>query len=582
MPNANEVTVREVLAMFDDEFSKMAEAVANGEFALWIGSGISRKAPNLGDLIDLGVEALRLRALDPATSVRFYPKLEEALRMGDGVLEELRPQYDTPFATWPQHDQIQSKLWGKYSRFLDIRILGESTDFMLWEAVDIRAAFANPADPAAEHLCIAVLVLEGAIHEMASANWDGFIESAMARLSGQDTDVLQVVVDPNQLRVGAGIAKLLKFHGCILHATQEPATFRDYLTGSSTQIVDWPNNGKFSAMLTAVIALATSHRSLVMGLSIQDANLQGVFSTAKRANPWPWPPDPHAQGHVFCEDEIRDGQQDVLKIVYGDSYNDNMEAIVAASHLRAWAEQVLIALALDVVGRKLVALMRKRLHEAGREGSAARLTASLMGLRDFAAELAQVDPADNSRTPFVERAIVAWSRLLAVFRTGDLPANPTKYERVSASGLRQLGADANAAAARLGDFAIALSLLGRGQDDAIWALVARQDEPLTHGAIGAEGNWEGASVRPVFVVKSAAEAIALEKAGAFSDNNAIVIHSDAVWSEMLEQRGESRRISTAPGRTGRVGTTHSSIQRLLERCVDADAIMAGFVAEVSL
>src|SRR5690606_22029510 len=113
----------------------------------------------------------------------------------------------------------------------------------------------------------------------------------------------------------------------------------------------------FSAMLTAVVVLATSHRSLVMGLSIQDANLQGVFSTAKRANPWPWPPDPHAQGHVFCEDEIRDGQQDVLKIVYGDSYNDNMEAIVAASHLRAWAEQVLIALALDVVARKLVVLM---------------------------------------------------------------------------------------------------------------------------------------------------------------------------------------------------------------------------------
>src|SRR5690606_35988870 len=105
---------------------------------------------------------------------------------------------------------------------------------------------------------------------------------------------------------------------------------------------------------------------------------------------------------------------------------------------------------------------------------------------------------------------------------------------------------------RLGDFAIALSLSGRGQDDAIWTLVAWQNEPLAQGAICAEGNWEGASVRPVFVVKSAAEAIALEKSGALSDNNAIVIHSDAVWSEMLEQRGESRRIGAAPGRTGRV------------------------------
>ena len=88
----------------------------------------------------------------------------------------------------------------KYSRVLDIRIAGTDADFILWEAIDIRQAFEHPAPPAAEHLCIAVLILEGAVQAIASANWDGFIEAAVERLSNGVPGVMQVVVDPNQLR----------------------------------------------------------------------------------------------------------------------------------------------------------------------------------------------------------------------------------------------------------------------------------------------------------------------------------------------------------------------------------------------
>jgi hypothetical protein len=51
-PTANQISVREVLAKFEAEFASVAKAVANGEFALWVGSGISRQAPNLGNLIE--------------------------------------------------------------------------------------------------------------------------------------------------------------------------------------------------------------------------------------------------------------------------------------------------------------------------------------------------------------------------------------------------------------------------------------------------------------------------------------------------------------------------------------------------
>jgi hypothetical protein len=96
---------------------------------------------------------------------------------------------------------------------LDIRIAGTDPDFVLWEAIDIRQAFDHPSQPAAEHLCIAVLILEGAVQAIASANWDGFIESAVHRLSNGVPGVMQVVVDPDQLRGPPGRARLLKFLG---------------------------------------------------------------------------------------------------------------------------------------------------------------------------------------------------------------------------------------------------------------------------------------------------------------------------------------------------------------------------------
>ncbi|MGO7053242.1 hypothetical protein ACCT26_12630 [Rhizobium ruizarguesonis] len=586
MPTADEVTVREVLDLFDGHFSSVAEGVANGEFAFWIGSGISRKAPSLGGLIELGIENLRVRALDPAMAATFYPKLEQALTMGEGALDELRPYYNQPFKSWPKATDIRSKLWNKYSRFLDIRIAGQPADYMLWEAVDIRQAFGNPAQPAAEHLCLAILVLEGAVHEMASANWDGFIEAAVSELSGAAVGLLQVVVDPNHLRSGAGTARLLKFHGCIRHATEEPDVFRPFLTGSHTQITEWPDEPKFAAVVAAVTGIATNLHSLVMGLSIQDANLQGVFSKAKKANPWPWPPDPNAPGHIFCEDIIKEGQQDVLKIVYGAHYADHMEAIEAGSHLRAWAEQVLIALVLNVLCRKLASLMSDRLHGLGYGAHADDVIAFLHNLRNSVAEVALSDAADKSRTPYVRRAIGVWSRVLAVFRTGGLPTVTNGYEKISASGQKQLLADANAVATRLGDFGIAMSLLHHGQTQGHWRLEGRSSEPLKAGALAAQGTWEGAPVRPIFVVKGAGEAVGLDKAGALADNSAIVIHADSAWNDITEGNGSgsARRVRKAPGRTGRlpVPTRHVSLQKIMERSEDASGLMNELVSELSL
>lgn len=581
-PTANEITVREVLVKFEAEFAPLADAVENGEVALWAGSGISRQAPNPGNLVEGAFDYIRERAIDPATAAVYMPALEEALGLAEVKPASVRAQYGQPLGAWPEHDAIIARLWTKYSRVLDIRIAGKDADYVLWEAIDIRQAFQHPSPPAAEHLCIALLILEGAVHAVASANWDGFIEAAIERLSNGVPGVIQVVVDPDQLRGPAGRARLLKFHGCIVHATREPLIFRRYLTGSYTQIMGWPETAAFAAMRNAVVGLATSQKTLVLGLSIQDNNLQTIFARAKEVHAWPWPCAPGAPAYVFCEDKIQQGQRDVLRLAYGDAYNDNADAIHKATLLRAWGEQVLIAMVLKLLTDKLARLMELGLNTLGKGPIAGFLEPLLKALRDDVADLAVPTPGTQHRTAFVDRGIALWSRMVSLFRSGALPANPDAYEALSSSTLNLIAADQNAHAMGLGRLGVALSLLQYGRAAGHWELRQPASNDVTSGAMTARASRPDGVDRPLFIVKSAADAIALKSNGAFADDNAVVVHADDTWHRLVGGRASARRVRSTPGRTGYVGETHVSVGDLLARCGDAVTLQREFVAEMML
>ena len=576
---ANEITVREVLAKFESEFARVADAVENGEFALWVGSGISTQAPNLGYLIERAFDYIRERAIDPAKAAAYMPALQEALGLAEVEPARVQAQYRQPLAVWPEHDAIIDRLWTKYSRVLDIRIAGTDADFILWDAIDIRRVFEHPA---AEHLCIAILILEGAVQAIASANWDGFIEAAVVRLSNGVPGVMQVVVDPDQLRGPACRARLLKFHGCIVHATREPLVFRRFLTGSYTQIMDWPEKAEFAAMRNAVVGLATAQKTLVLGLSIQDNNLQTLFARAKAVHAWPWPCAPAAPAHVFCEDKIQQGQRDVLRLSYGDAYNANPAAAHEATLLRAWGEKALIALVLRLLADKLTRLMQLALTALGKGPMAGALEPLLKALRNDISDLAVPAPGALNRTAFVNRAIALWSRMVSLFRVGALPANPDAYETLSNSTPNLIAADQNAQAMGLGHLGVALSLLQYGRAAGLWELRHPASDDLMSGAMTARASRQDGMDRPLFVVKSATEAIALKSNGAFANDNAIVVHADNAWLRMAGGGTSARRVRTAPGRTGRVGETHVSLGDLLARCGDAVTLQQEFVVEMML
>jgi len=559
--SATAITVEQTLQKLDGQFAAVSKAVETGEFALWVGSGISRHAPNLGDIIARALESLRSSAAQPGAPPAFQAALEDALALAKVSADDVAGQLASPFVTWPQAKDIIDALWGRYSELLDVRVEGQADDYMLWEAVDVRTAFDNPPPPACEHLCIAMLVLEGAVTEIASANWDGFIEAAMDRLTGSAAGMLQVVVDPEHLRDGPGRARLLKFHGCIVHAAQNPTLYRHFLVGAASQITTWPTDDVYKAIRNEVVGVATHAKALMVGLSLQDSNLQWVFAAAKAALKWPWPCYPAAQGHVFCEDAIGTKQRAMLKVVYGAHYTPNAADIEDGALLQSWPEQVLLALVLRLLCDKLAFLAARALQGTALAASGPAVAADLAALRDQVAAGAAGD-----RTGFTNAAITAWSRSLRLFRSGSLPPTGDTYEPLSLTGMSQLGGDANVLASGLGEAAIGLALLGGGQVAGDWTITP-SGGAVAQGTLKVRGTWVGAPTTTVFFVRSAGEAIALNKQGAFANDNVVVVHSDDAWAEMhrptVRPTATARRPKRAPGRTGIVAVRHVSVRELV-------------------
>ena len=192
----------------------------------------------------------------------------------------------------------------------------------------------------------------------------------------------------------------------------------------------------------------------------------------------------------------------------------------------------------------------------GKAAIAGDLKPLIVELRDAIADLATTDAVDESRTPATDRGIQLWSRMLAIFRTGGLPASADAYETLSPSSLALLAADPNSLTNGLGQLATALALLQHGSAAGHWTIEGPETGDVAAGCATARGTRAGAPARPLFIVKSAADAITLQERGAFANDNAVVVHADDTW---LRWSGSARRVRGAPGRTGRSGTIHASV-----------------------
>lgn len=570
---ADEIGLADTLELIEDCFGPLTEALCDGEFALWIGSGISfGKAPGLPELVEAVIEFLRSRA-DAGDPVEPHHR---ALRkiLGDhaklnAAEVDAQPLVEE-FQNWPARGRIVETLRNNYSPMLDERVKGQKADYLLWEAVNVVGRYAGLDEPDAEHRAIAILVFEGAITEMASGNWDGLIEVAIAQMSPTDpATVLRTVVEPADVRGHKADATLVKFHGCAVSCANDNDRFRPLLIATEARMIEWANED--GVVQHELRRIATNYRSLVVGLSLQDGNLKSVFDKAKRTYPWKLPVAPEPPAHVFVEEALGAGQRTVLKLVYGINFDADPDLVEASALLRARPKTALPVLALHVVLDKVHHLA---LTAAAHLGGDAQIVFArgVATLRTLAASAA---PADRAETGvFVELCVLMWSRCMSLLRKGRVPDPACRhYLAVNPRRRGQMTGDPNIATSGLPQFGASLALMGELQHDGTLTLGA----PATpYAALSATGNYLGAGARPVTFVGNAVAAFELKSQGAFDDRDAIFVHSDGVFLAALDKRRRS------PSGAARTSATHVDAARLLGEATDLARFRQRFLEEAAL
>jgi hypothetical protein len=568
-PVAATITVRETLDLLDGPYAAVAAGVAEDRYVLWLGSGISfGRVDGLRQVITRVIEYLRIRIVAGDPGCRFARATNDVLELAALTADEsARVNLAQPFTTWPDADAIVRRLVNNYARLLDISVDGEASDYLLWEAVDIRSTFADPAKvPDVEHLCLAILVLEGASSDIASANWDGLIERSVATLTGGQP-ALSVCARPQDLREPAQRARLIKFHGCAIRAVQDEAAYRPFLVARQSQINGWLARPENAVLMTRLIGLIATKPTLMVGLSAQDANIQALFAEAAVQMAWRWPGD--RPSYVFSENELGGDQQGLLKNVYRmDLTPANRQQIFDGSRIQAYAKPLLVALVLHVLCTKI-----KRLIDlaAGPIGVAERqpLRDGVVTLRNQLAACVEPDAL-----AFINALIDKNGRAMQLFRNGNLVHAAGRYQPLTCESIANMSWNPDLPASGLREMAVAAGILGTGVTRGDWTIDTPASNDARDGMIRVTTL---SAVSKVFLTSGPYTALQLRQEGHVVDaDEPIVIQGLKLVPAM------TRSPRSAPGRTGRIVAREVSMASLLEAAGSFDELFQRFREELAI
>lgn len=567
--SARDITIFETLSLLDNEFEEFAAGLANDNYAVWLGAGISlSKVPGLVEITEGVLEHLRSR-IDPANDdCRFKRSLDRIIalvHLTDDDRKEI--DYNKPVAQWRDKERIAKSLSSVYARMLDQHPQGEAADYLLWNGVGVVARFADPAiNPGPEHFGLAGLILEGVVTDAVSANWDGLLEKAVGILAGASPGVMQVRVLPDDVKDNTARTRLYKFHGCAVLAGQDEARYRDRLVGRASQIHGWAEKNKvIAAKLTD---LAISRSTLMLGLSTQDTNIQNIFVVAQANLPPHFPT--HPPSIILSEEDVGPDQLSLLQNFYQVDYADKAVAIEKASLLRSYGRSLLPALWLHVFTSKLEAFLALGAPELP-DDACQQLKSDLRKLRD--AVVTGVALHDNEE--FILKALTWAGRAISLFRDGkELETGSGIYTPLSISSVAKTLADPTLSSSGLPQLALAIALIARGKEAGNWVLsVSDPGNPKT-GAVRAAGPVRSAEI---FFASNAQAAAKLVAAGhASEDDEAVILHSHEVPFR------SARHPSAPPGRTLKRGRREISIGVLAQGETDLDRLMRRFQGEMAI
>lgn len=541
---------------------------------MWLGSGISRDVvPGVDQLLS-GLLCFLQEQVDPSDDqCRFRAALEEILDIAE-VPDTLRGPIDfaQPVATWGSLSDLISWLRNKYSAVLDVRVENEEPDYLVWAGINAALTYGAPAlDPDVEHLCVAILMIEGVVRFVPTTNWDGLIEAAVSRLAAQPESLLKVVVEPDDFSSPERPAELVKFHGCAVRALADEEHYRSRLIARESQISGWaakPDNRIMKDRLEFVLA---SKPAFVIGLSAQDANIHTMFNEASQNLVRTWPSAPPA---IVCADEsLGPHHKHMLNVVYGDEASSASKGEIRASALLgAYAKPTLVALVLYVLADKLCALLASVTDLALAESEVSRLQGDLRRLRD------EVSISASADVHIFTEQLIAVSRLvLSTFRNGSgWAADATHYEPLTVKPVAEALGDPNFPGDALGRLAVAVSLLGRGHIARDW--MVRIESAMKPGDAALRVTSASGRTSDVFIVKDAGVLAGLEARELVdvSSSDVLVICAESI------QTSATRTSRPRYGRTGTSGAREVDLAALGRMATTADELFASFTMEGSL
>lgn len=571
-PAAATISVSSTLALLDGQFTAFAEGVSDGKYAFWLGSGISLgRVPGLRGVVAKVIEFIREQINHGDANCKFKLAMEEILDLAAASsMERAEIDLSQQASTWPPLDAMVGRLVTNYSRLLGISVAGEAFDYLVWDAVDVRGTYGSPTlEPDVEHICIAALSLEGVVSDIASANWDALIEKAVHQLTdGNPALSIAVVVRPHDLQQGRNVTRLIKFHGCAEKAAEDPATYRYWLVASSDQVNAWCGNLQNAALVTALYGVLNSKPTLMLGLSAQDANIQHIFNTAAANLSWQLESLPPS--YVFSENELGIDQKALLRNVYKEQISPaNIADVLDRARVQAYAKPLLTALYIDVICRKLQALISlapSPLSEAERQP----LKDGIRALRDGLAGSATPDVA------FVESMLVRIGRARKLLRTGQIENPNLKYQALAVQPIPGLQANPDLQASGLEEAAVALGLLGHGVLQGHWT-ISGEGMDVDSGILSITGIAPGATKTKLFLAGNSESATRLRiNSHVVEDQAPVVAQSKTIAPSM-------QRSPRAPtGRTLSAVATDICVSDLLNDATTFSDLYNGFRSEIGI
>ncbi len=303
-------------------------------------------------------------------------------------------------------------------------------------------------------------------------------------------------------------------------------------------------------MKQELVSLASRSRTLMIGMSAQDPNIQQLFELAQGRLAWNWSDDPPA--HVFAEEQIGTDQKVILRISYRDDFNLNEEAILKRSCIKAYAKPLLAALVLKVISSKLRALIMELGAPNLMLADLEYLGRGIDRLRNLAAEV-----TNGNKLLFVRALVRHLSRAKAMLQDGlSLTDAVLPYRPISRQPIHLGSLDANLPASGQAEAAGALALFGLGHEAGHWAIQLDDPGDPRSGAIRAASSI--GTARVIFVAHTT-QAVRLLKDGVYSeddDDDVILVHSTEII--LPQPRSPSRSF----GRTGRRGIRQIEVAQL--------------------